>query len=213
MDPHQPEIPPPGLYKRLFARLLADSGRQHDAIAAGRKRRLFGDLHGSILEIGPGGGPNLAYFPPGIRWLGVEANPAMLPYLHKEAARLGLSIEVRLGSAENLPVESASIDAVVSTLVLCSVPDLPRALQEIRRVLRPGGKFAFIEHVAAPQGTRLRRIQDLVSPLQQALGDGCHPNRETWLAIEAAGFSQVQIEHFRVDAPIVSPHIAGVAIQ
>ncbi|HEX7596929.1 MAG TPA: class I SAM-dependent methyltransferase [Polyangia bacterium] len=208
-----PPLSPANWYKRLFAYMIANSGRQYDSIAAERKRRLFGGLRGTILEIGPGAGPNLAFYAPDIRWVGVETNPAMLPYLQQEARRLGRPIELRDGGPEILPAESASVDAVVSTLVLCSVPNLTKTLQEIMRVLKPGGKFAFIEHVAAPRGTSLRRAQTLIRPLWQALGDGCHVDRETWVAIEQAGFSQVQLEHFRLDVPIVSPQIAGVAIK
>ena len=207
-----PPLKPAGWYKRLFAHMMANS-RQNDSIMAERKHRLFGGLRGSILEIGPGAGPNLAYYSPETHWLGVETNPAMLPYLRQEARRLGLAIELRDGGPEILPADSASMDAVVSTHVLCSVPDLTKTLQEIRRVLRPGGTFVFIEHVAAPRSAALRRAQRLVRPLWQVLGDGCHIDRETWLAIEQAGFSQVQMEHFRVEVPFVSPHIAGFAIK
>jgi ubiquinone/menaquinone biosynthesis C-methylase UbiE len=208
-----PPLKSAGWYKRLFARMMANSGREYDSIVAERKRRLFSGLRGSILEIGPGSGPNLAYYSPDIHWLGVETNPAMLPYLQQEARRLGMAIELRDGGPEILPAGSASMDAVVSTHVLCSVPNQTKTLQEILRVLKPGGKFAFIEHVAAPRGTSLRRVQNLVRPVWQLLGDGCHLDRETFLAIEQAGFSQVQMEHFRVEVPIVSPHIAGFAIK
>jgi SAM-dependent methyltransferase len=213
MAPQNPPLKPAGWHKRLFAYMMANSGRAYDPTVAARKRRLLGGLRGAILEIGPGAGPNLAFFFPEIHWLGVETNPAMLPYLQKEARRLGMALELRDGGPEILPVDSASMDAVVSTLVLCSVPNLAKTLQEIRRVLKPGGTFAFIEHVAAPRGTALRRVQGLVSPLWQWQGDGCHPDRETGLAIDQAGFSQVQMEHFKASVPIVSPQIAGFAIK
>ena len=122
-------------------------------------------------------------------------------------------MELRTGSAERLDVEDATADAVVSTLVLCSVADLAAVLKEIRRVLKPGGRFVFIEHVAAPQGTWLRRAQRAFRPLSKTFADGCQPDRETWRAIEAAGFAQVDLEHFRAPAPIISPHIAGVAVK
>jgi ubiquinone/menaquinone biosynthesis C-methylase UbiE len=208
-----PPLKPAGWYKRLFARMMANSGHEYDASMVERKRRLLSGLRGNILEIGPGAGPNLAYYSPDIHWLGVETNPAMLPYLQQEARRLGTAIELRDGGPEILPADSASMDAVVSTQVLCSVPNQTRMLQEILRVLKPGGKFVFIEHVAAPRGTGLRRVQSLVRPAWQLMGDGCHIDRETWRTIEQAGFSQVQMEHFRVEVPIVSPHIAGFAIK
>ena len=208
-----PPLKPAGWYKRLFAHSIAKSGHEYDSIVAEHKRKLFGGLRGNILEIGPGAGPNLAYYSSEIHWLGVETNSAMLPYLKQEACRLGMALELRDGGPEILPADSASMDAVVSTQVLCSVPNLTKTLQEIRRVLKLGGKFAFIEHVAAPRGTTLRLVQTLVSPVWQLQGDGCHPDREIGLAIEQAGFSRVELEHFRVDVPIVSPRIAGFAIN
>lgn len=105
------------------------------------------------------------------------------------------------------------MNAVVSTLVLCSVPNLPSTLQEILRVLKPGGRFLFIEHVAAPQGTWLRRVQSGVKPIWKAIGDGCNPDRETWVALETAGFESVNISNFFAPVPIVSPHIIGVATK
>src|SRR5262249_28489317 len=149
----------------------------------------------------------------GGRWLGIEPNPCMYPYLEHEAHHLGIPIDVRQGTAERLPAPDQSVDAVVSTLVLCCVPDQQRALQEVLRVLKPGGTFVFIEHVAAPRGTWLRRLQQWVSPLWRHLGDGCRPDRETWRAIEQAGFTQLTYEHCTLPVPLASPHIIGVAVK
>jgi len=137
----------------------------------------------------------------------------MYPYLEREASLLGMQINVCYGTAERLPALDSSVDAVVSTLVLCCVPDQQRALKEVLRALKPGGKFVFIEHVAAPRGTWLRRLQCWVSPLWRHMGDGCHPDRETWLAIEQAGFTQLTYEHCTMPVPITSPHIIGVAMK
>jgi SAM-dependent methyltransferase len=188
--------------------------RDHeDEETAARKRALLGDLHGDVLEIGPGAGPNLAYYAPDVRWIGVEPNPHMHEYLMATAKARGRVVDLRLGHAEALPAADGSMDAVVSTHVLCSVHDLEGALAEVRRVLKPGGKLVFLEHVAAAPHTGLRRVQNTLRPLWKVVGDGCHPNRETWRAIEQAGFREVQIEHYRIDAPIVSPHIAGYAVN
>lgn len=178
-----------------------------------RKRALLGDLHGDVLEIGPGAGGNLAYYSPDVHWLGLEPNPAMFPYVQQEAERLGLTIQLREGRAEQLDAADNSFDAVVGTMVLCSIPDPQQTLQEIRRVLKVGGRFVFIEHVAAPRESRLRRFQRIVKPVWIMLSDGCHPDRETWVTIENAGFSSVQLDHFRLDVPIVGPHIAGFAVK
>ncbi|MBI3950725.1 MAG: class I SAM-dependent methyltransferase [Acidobacteria bacterium] len=202
-----------GWSKRFHAWLLAKGSAKYQRVVADRKRRLFADVRGDVLEIGPGTGVNLAYYQRDIRWIGIEPNPFMHAYFKEEAQRLGLNVDLRLGAAERLEAEDHSVDVVVSTLVLCSVPDLAGALQEILRVLKPGGRFLFMEHVAAPRGTRLRRIQRCIQPVWKVLGDGCHPDRETWAAIENAGFESVKIEHFPVPFPIIGPHIMGEAIR
>jgi SAM-dependent methyltransferase len=202
-----------GLSSRLFAWFFAHAGSAHEELVVEKKRALLGELQGSVLEIGPGTGANLGYYPVGVHWIGVEPNPYMHTYLRKEAARLNRTVDLRLGVAEQLPAADGSVDAVVGTLVLCSVDQLSQSLQEILRVLRPGGRFVFIEHVAAPRSSRLRRIQRAIRPVWGALADGCHPDRETWAAVDSAGFSRVHYEHFRIPAPIVGPHIAGVAIK
>jgi SAM-dependent methyltransferase len=206
-----PLRPKDSWYSRLFARFMA--GDYDDDATAARKRRLLADLRGDLLEIGPGSGPNLAYLAPDVRWIGIEPNPYMHDHLRATAQAQGRTVDLRLGHAEQLPAATATLDAVISTHVLCSVQDLAGTLAEIRRVLKPGGKFVFIEHVAAAPDTGLRRFQNGVRPLWRLIGDGCYPNRETWRAIENAGFSEVQIEHYRADLAIVSPHIAGYAIN
>lgn len=202
-----------GWYQRLFASMMAAEQQTQREEYDRRKRLLLGDLHGDVLEIGPGTGPNLVYYPRDIQWLGIEPNPAMFPYIQREAQRLGMAIQLRDGRAEQLDAADSSFDAVVATLVLCSVADTQQTLQEILRVLKVGGRFVFIEHVAAPRKSGLRRLQQFVKPLWKPLGDGCHPDRETWAIIENAGFSSVQIEHFRLDVPIAGPHIAGFAVK
>lgn len=199
-------------YQRIFAAVEAHGNQEHERMMAARKTALLAGLNGDVLEIGPGGGPNLAYYAPTIHWVGVEPNPHMHSYLRQEAARLGLSVDLRSGTAEALPAADQCMDAVVSTLVLCSVHDQTQALAEVRRVLRPGGRFIFLEHVAAPTGSRLRRVQNLVRPLWEAVGDGCHPNRETWLAIQKAGFAQVELAHFDLPIPFIPNYIAGYTV-
>ena len=178
------------------------------------KQALFAELEGHVVEIGPGGGINLGYFPSHVRVTGVEPNPFMHGLLREAAEHTGHALEIREGHAEALPLEDATADAVVSTLVLCSVHSPERVIAEIHRVLRPGGKFYFIEHVAAPKGERRRAVQDWIAPFWRKMGDGCHPNRETWRHIEEAGFSDVRLDHRRFKMPYpVRPHIVGVAVK
>jgi len=85
--------------------------------------------------------------------------------------------------------------------------------EKILRVLKPGGKLVFIEHVAAPAGTWLRRLQNWVTPVWKRMGDGCHPNRETWIELERAGFGELNCDNFRAPFPIVRPQIMGAAVK
>ncbi len=200
--------------QRVFAWALAHLNKKYEKFVAEHKRRLFATLSGTVLEIGPGTGANLQHFPKDrIRWIGVEPNPFMYPYLREEAARLGMQIKIQNGAAESLPVPDSSQDAVVSTLVLCCVTEPQLSLKEVLRVLKPGGQFVFIEHVAAPRGTWLRRLQSCVSPIWRRMGDGCHPDRETWIALRHAGFYQLTYETFKAPVPIVGLQIMGVAVK
>jgi ubiquinone/menaquinone biosynthesis C-methylase UbiE len=192
---------------------MAQSSSTYDKIVGDRKRSLFANLQGKVLEIGPGTGPNLPYYPKDIHWIGIEPNPHMHSYLQKQAKKLGLNIDLRIGNAEWLDAEDNSIDTVISTLVLCSVPNIDYTLQAILRVLKPGGRFLFIEHVAAPKGTVLRQVQSAIRPIWKVIGDGCHPDRETLIALENSGFSSINYERFDSQLPIVSPHIIGVATK
>jgi ubiquinone/menaquinone biosynthesis C-methylase UbiE len=203
-----------GFRQRIFAWALARFNAKYERFASKYKQRLFRDLAGTVLEIGPGTGANLRYLDPEkARWIGVEPNPFMQSYLHEEGKRLGMPIEIQIATGETLPVADASVDAVVSTLVLCCVESQQAMLQEVLRVLKPGGRLLFIEHVAALQGSWLRRIQNLLTPLWKRLGDGCHPNRETGVEVERAGFENVDYEKITAPTIIVSPQIVGVATK
>lgn len=196
------------------ALLQARLNGRYELSVADRKQALFAGIRGNILEIGPGTGVNLVYLPVGIRWIGVEPNTYMHRYLRELGLKLGLSIDIRVGAAEQLPVADESMDAVIATQVLCSVTDPAQVLREIQRVLKPGGRFLFIEHIAAAPGTTLHHLQRLARPFSALLGDRCDPDRGTWSDIEQAGFALVQLEHFEVASTVFSkPHVAGVAIK
>ncbi|KAL7240813.1 hypothetical protein ACSBR2_006456 [Camellia fascicularis] len=120
--------------------------------------------------------------------------------------------EARVG--EVLPLSDASVDAVVGTLVLCSVKDINMTLKEVMRVLKPGGLFLFVEHVAAEDGTILRFAQGIFNPLQQIVSDRCHLTRKTGKCISEAGFSAVHINTTFVSiACILGPHVYGIAFK
>jgi len=178
-----------------------------------RKHRLFGGLEGEVLEIGPGAGVNLQYLPEYVQWTGLEPNVFFHPYIQKEARRLNRQVEVRVGHAEELDSNDDSLDVVIGTLVLCSVEELMPVLREIFRVLKPGGRYYFVEHVAAPRGTFLRLLQEILSPIWLKILQGCRPNQETLQMIKNVGFEEVVHEEFRGPLPLVSPHISGYATK
>lgn len=203
-----------GLRQRVFAWWYTRSDvPEYTKLVDEYKRELFSGLHGDVVEIGPGTGDNFSYFPKDIRWIGIEPNVYMHPPLREAMAEAGIEGEIRTGTAEHISLPDASVDAVVSTLVLCSVTSLDETLREVLRVLRPGGRFAFMEHVAAPRGTALHHAQRVVKPVWRFVADGCNPDRDIEAAIRRAGFSSVEIKPFKIPAWPVSPHIAGTAVK
>jgi SAM-dependent methyltransferase len=201
------------LYQKLFAHGLAQGDDAQHRIYGARKRALFAGLRGTVVEIGPGTGVNLPYLPDGIRWIGLEPNPHMHPFLREHLASRAIDADLRTDPAENTGLPTACADAVISTLVLCSVPALDATLAELRRILTPGGQLFFIEHVAAEDGSWLRLLQKAVKPLWRPLADGCRPDRDTGAALKRAGFATVEVERFDTGLPIVAPHIMGVATE
>lgn len=171
---------------------------------------LLGSLHGTVLELGPGSGTSLRHYPPDVRWIGVEPDAGHRDRVRREADRLGRGARVLPGRAERLDVPDASVDAVVATFVLCSVADQTAALAELARVLRPGGRYVFAEHVAAPRGSWLRRAQRVCA----AFGP-CRPDRDTLPAVERAGLEVVELHSYTRPGPFGTavPHIAGAALR
>jgi ubiquinone/menaquinone biosynthesis C-methylase UbiE len=161
----------------------------------GVKREAFGGLPPTVLEIGAGTGANLRYLGAGTRVIAVEPNRYMHPYLRAAALRWGIHLDLREGTAERLPLPDASVSAVVSSLVLCSVRDPAEVLQEIRRVLRPGGRLWCVEHVRAPEGTPLAAIQRIVARPWRWFFEGCEC-RDLASLLGAAGFASVEAAPF-----------------
>jgi ubiquinone/menaquinone biosynthesis C-methylase UbiE len=202
------------LYGRLFARIydraLADT---EAAGLADRRAALLAGARGRVLELGAGTGLNLPHYPARLeRLVLTEPEEPMRRRLHERAQDRGATVVA--APAERLPFDDASFDTVVATLTLCTVDDLPAALAEARRVLVPGGRLLFCEHVRSGDPRTARR-QDLLTPLWRHVGHGCHPNRDTLAAIEASGLRVAEVEHGRVPhAPrFLAPLIAGVAVR
>jgi ubiquinone/menaquinone biosynthesis C-methylase UbiE len=156
---------------------------------------------------------NLRYYPPDIDLFGIESNLSCYPKIRAEAERRGIRVELRAASASGVDADTASMDAVVSMFALCTVPDPVQTLGEVLRILRPGGKFVFMEHVAAPAGTALRLMQRASRSCWVQFADGCLPDAETLPLIQAAGFSRLDYAAFSIPVPLISPHVAGVGVR
>jgi SAM-dependent methyltransferase len=170
---------------------------------------------GRTLDIGAGTGANLSLFPPAVSELVlVEPDPHMLRKLRARLSRVSASTEVVQTGAETLPFGDASFDTAAFTLVLCTVPDPTGALAEAARVLKPGGKLLFVEHVRA-EDPGLARWQDRLEGPWRFLADGCHCNRDTAGMIEAGPFEQLRLEHGRLPKmpPLIRPLLCGSAVR
>jgi len=200
------------LFARVFDRFAAkDKGRGE----ADLRDELMTGLAGRVIEVGPGNGINFKHVPAAVEELvAAEPEPYLRSAAEREAQAVAIDVTVIDGVAEALPVESASFDAVVVAGVLCSVPDLPAALAEFKRVLKRGGELRFYEHVRSRrQG--FARYQDAADRIWPRLMGGCHPNRDTLAAIRAAGFNIDRCRVFgfprQARAYPVLPRILGVA--
>jgi ubiquinone/menaquinone biosynthesis C-methylase UbiE len=179
------------------------------------KRELFGGLPRTVLEIGAGTGINFRHLSPGTHVVAVEPNVHMHAALRAAGVRHHVTLEVHAAVAESLPFPDARFEAVISSLVLCSVADPARALAEVRRVLRPGGRFWCVEHVAAPAGSALARVQRLVERPWRWVFEGCETQRDTARLLREAGFASVEVSPFTLRSAFlpIRAQIAAVALR
>jgi ubiquinone/menaquinone biosynthesis C-methylase UbiE len=203
------------IHHPLFARIYMRMSRKRHETEDEHRRHLLEGLSGKVIEVGAGNGLNFSLYPDTVeKVLAVEPESLLREAAVDEARGAPVEIDVVNGIASELPAEDASQDAVVASLVLCSVRDQGEALSEMRRVLKPGGELRFYEHVVAqkPFPARLQRIAD--ATFWPRVAGGCHMARDTLPAIEGAGFTVERSERFPFTpgAPVPSiPHILGVA--
>jgi len=200
----------PGDVKAWLVDRLQESAERE---FAPERRKLLEQARGRVLEIGAGTGVNVEHYPEGLdEVVLLEPNEAYARRIGKKLDASGRHATVVAGKAEALPFEDASFDTVVLTLVLCTVEDQARSLDEIRRVLRPDGRFLFIEHVRADD-PGLARWQDRLNRPWGLVADGCNCNRATLTAIESSQFEVEEVERGRLpkSPPIVRPFVAGRA--
>lgn len=157
---------------------------------------LLAQASEAVMEIGFGTGANFKFYPSHIHSLtAIDPNPGMVPLARSHLAEGEVSVNLALASAEWLPFPSDSFDTVVSTMTLCSVSHLSKALQELLRVVKPGGRLLFLEHGQSPDRS-VRRWQDGLTPMWKHLGDGCHLNRPMVQMIQAQGWTVTALENF-----------------
>jgi ubiquinone/menaquinone biosynthesis C-methylase UbiE len=202
-----------GLRSRFFAFTYDRFSKgSEQAGLAEMRRNLIAGASGDVLEIGGGTGANLGYYAAGVQSVTVtEPEPPMVKRLERKAREQNSQATVLRASAEDLPFEDASFDTVVSTLVLCGVEDQPRVLRELRRVLRPGGRLIFLEHVRSDD-PRVAKMQDRMNPLNRFFVC-CDCNRRTLETIRSAGFEVTELEQTELPKapPFVRPLIVGTA--
>ncbi|KAL4228210.1 hypothetical protein ACF0H5_013643 [Mactra antiquata] len=179
------------------------------------KNRQHGDL--KILELGVGAAPNLKYVPDNSEITLLDPNPYLKKHAEEnivEARKRLKSVEWVQGVAADIPSPSNTFDIVCCTLVLCSVVDIKKCLSEIHRVLKPGGMFVFVEHVAAEKNTWKRLVQTFMDPVHYVLYDKCSVIRETETYIRASSLTDIKIERFHANLYYwVTPSIAGTATK
>ncbi|XP_074230766.1 thiol S-methyltransferase TMT1B [Camelus bactrianus] len=214
------------LCKSYFPYLMAVLAAKTNRKMEGKKREIFSQIKGlagasgkmALLELGCGTGANFQFYPSGCRITCLDPNPNFEKFLTKSMAEnrhLEYERFVVAFGEDMKQLADGSMDVVVCTLVLCSVQSPRKVLQEVQRVLRPGGLFFFWEHVAEPRGSWAFLWQQVAEPTWKHIGDGCRLTRETWKDLESAQFSELQME--RQPPPFkwlpVGPHIMGKAVK
>jgi ubiquinone/menaquinone biosynthesis C-methylase UbiE len=201
------------LYRRIIFPRLLDLALSGEGMERYR-RQLLAHVQGSVLEIGFGTGLNLSCYPEHIRKItGVDPNPGMGSLARRRIASSPIAVDWQVADAQELPFPSQSFDSVVSTWTLCSIPNVAKALGEIRRVLRAGGKLFFLEH-GLSEDPQVQRWQNRLNPLQKVIADGCNLNRDMARLIREAGFRFEQLERFYMaDQPkLIGYTYQGIAL-
>jgi ubiquinone/menaquinone biosynthesis C-methylase UbiE len=184
-----------GLYRHYVFPCLLDLAMGSRALAKPRQRTLA-RATGRILEIGFGTGRNLPHYPPDVRRIeAIDPDTDLDRYSQPRIAAAGIEVDFHHLNAEHLPFEDERFDTVTCTLTLCSIPDVAHALGEVHRVLKPGGRFLFLEHGLSPDAS-VARWQRRLDPLQQRIAGGCHLSRDTVALVDHSGLQLHDAEHY-----------------
>jgi SAM-dependent methyltransferase len=182
-----------GFYRELILpRLVHGSMRNPNLLPY--RRRVLGAAEGRVLEIGIGSGLNLPHYPGRVKEvIGLDPSARLAVMARQAASGVAFPVTVIEESAEKIALEPGSVDTVVSTWTLCSIPDAGQALSEMRRVLKPGGQLLFVEHGLSPDRS-VRRWQRILTPIWKCCAGGCHLDRPIARLIESAGFRCIALE-------------------
>lgn len=193
---------------RLTDRIMR--GQEYSRMRA----RVMAGLTGEVLEVGFGSGLNVPHYPPAVkRVLAVEPAAVGRKLAAARVAASPVPVEFAGTDAQALPLADASVDNAVSTWTLCTIPDVARALAEIRRVLRPGGELHFVEHGRSPD-RKVARFQDRFTPVQRRLAGGCHLNRPISELLSASGLEVTRLDNYYVSGPRSTGYMfEGVAVK
>jgi SAM-dependent methyltransferase len=182
-----------GFYRNVILPHLCDFSMRNTLLLPYRKR-IVGSAEGTVLEVGAGSGLNLPLYDAGVREvLALEPDPRLLAMARHNAKRARRPVTFLEASAESIPLEDRSVDTVVTTWTLCTIPEAIRALEEMRRVLKPAGHLLFVEHGLAPDEA-VCNWQNRLTPIWKSISGGCHLNRPIRLLIEGSGFRIDQID-------------------
>jgi ubiquinone/menaquinone biosynthesis C-methylase UbiE len=187
-----------GFYSRVIFPWLCEFGLNRPLVAKYRERLLAG-AGGEVLEIGLGTGLNLRCYPRAVRKItAVEPNPGMHARAEARIAATGIAVDKRVVGSESLPFDAGRFDCVVSTFTLCSIPQVERALTEIHRVLKPRGRFLFLEHGLSPDES-VQKWQRRLNGLQRLLADNCHLDRDIRQLVAAQRYTSLEIDEFYLE--------------
>jgi ubiquinone/menaquinone biosynthesis C-methylase UbiE len=191
---------PSSFYQRVIVPHLIHFSMRQERLEPYR-RRVVPAAKGRVLEIGVGSGINFRFYPDNTKQIvGIDPSAKLLAMAESAATAMKSPVELIEASAEELPLEDRSVDTVVSTWTLCSIPDVPRALREMRRVLRPDGRLLFVEHGQAPE-ENVSRWQRRLTPIWRRLAGGCHLDRPIDALIRGAGFEIDRLETGYMEGP------------
>src|SRR4051794_16609516 len=187
-----------GFYSRFVFPRLCDRLMGLPALA-GLRKEVLADVGGDVLEVGFGTGLNLAHYPEHVRSITtVDPNPGMNKMAQRRIAASGIEVDQRVLPGEALLFDEGTFDCVVSTWTMCSIPEVGRALGEVYRVLRPGGRLVFLEH-GLSEDPRVRAWQRRLNPIERVLADGCRLDLDVEGVVRGQPFGQVEVERFEID--------------